>query len=89
VEIRNSPYVVVGVLRNYELWNGPRNALEWKNRACFIPLSTMIRRFKGRDNLSALSLMIKDMDHITQALDQVRNLLLTRHGVEDFKFETR
>jgi putative ABC transport system permease protein len=70
---------------------------EWKNKTVFIPLNTMWLRFRagaGQDGtsdprLSTLEFMVTDLDQMGNALQQVRNVLMsTHHGIEDFSFNT-
>ncbi len=70
---------------------------EWKNKTVFIPLNTMWLRFRagaGADGgsdprLSTLEFMVIDMDQMNDALQQVKNVLMSTHnGIEDFSFNT-
>lgn len=70
---------------------------EWKNKTIFIPLNTMWLRFRagaGADGasdprLSSLEFMVRDMDQMDHALQQVKNVLMSTHnGIEDFSFNT-
>jgi putative ABC transport system permease protein len=82
------PFEVVGVLKHYEQMMGKRNVLEWKNEAVFIPLSTLLKRFKGTPKLDNLYVILKDGHTMTQALDRMGNLMRLRHGLDDFRFTT-
>ncbi len=88
VIIQGHPVEVVGLLKHYAKMYGEWNAFEWKNKICIMPLTAFMRRQAGSDKLASLNLRIKNTASIPWALDQARNLLLRRHGVEDFKFET-
>lgn len=89
VLVRGMPLEVVGVLKNKERMFGTWNALEMKNRVCFLPIATVLKRVQGHDRLPELHLRISPAEWIPWAVDQSRNLLKRSHGLEDFKFETR
>jgi putative ABC transport system permease protein len=70
----------------------------FKNMTVYIPLQTMWVKFRsasGTNNtpdarLSSLWIKVKDVDHLDQALEQSRNVMLQTHrGVEDFTFRTQ
>jgi putative ABC transport system permease protein len=82
------PFTVVGLLKHYEVMEGQRNVIDWKNEAVFIPLATMLKRFKGNENLDNLFVILRDGDRITEGLDRLGNLLRVRHGIDDFNFTT-
>jgi len=88
VLFNDHPVEVIGVLKKYELMSGKENAMDWKNDICFVPINSLIKRVQGTEKLTWLNLKITETDHMTEALDQVKSLLLKRHGVEDFKFQT-
>lgn len=89
VIIEGLPLIVVGVLKKHSLMYGSWNAFEWKNEICYVPLTTYLARGRGNDNLDNLNLRILRTDRMAWAIDQARNLLLWRHGVEDFKIQTQ
>ena len=76
-----------------------------KNATIFMPLNTVWMRFRsgmtvasrgestgatGDPRLSTLELKIEDVDQLPQALQQVRNVLMSTHkGIEDFYFRTQ
>ena len=83
-------FLVVGVLKKYEMWFGKRNAINFKNNWIFIPLTTIQNRFSGNDTLTYLNIQVRDTEKMDNAIQQVRNILLKRHfNIEDFKFDTR
>jgi ABC-type antimicrobial peptide transport system permease subunit len=88
VTVRGRPYQVVGVLKHYSRMYGSYNAFKWKNEVCFLPLSTVLHRQRGNDRLDWLNVRIQHTERMAWVLDQARNMLLWRHGVEDFKFDT-
>lgn len=73
-------------------------AFAMKNNTVYMPLSTMWLRFRsasGRDNipdprLTDIDIKVQDLEVITPALQQARNvLMLTHHGIEDFNFRSQ
>ena len=69
-----------------------------KNMTVYIPLQTMWVRFRsasGTNNtpdprLSSLWVKVGGVEHMDQALQQTRNVLLSTHrGIEDFAFRTQ
>ena len=69
-----------------------------KNMTVYIPLQTMWVKFRsasGTNNtpdarLSSLWIKVQDVDHLDQALEQSRNVMLQTHrGIEDFAFRTQ
>jgi putative ABC transport system permease protein len=76
-----------------------------KNATVFMPLNTAWMKFRagmplaarsggtggtGDPRLSTLSLKITDVGLLTEALQQVRNVLMSTHkGIEDFSFRTQ
>jgi len=81
-------------------WNGKSSGWIYrrKNSTIYIPLNTMWLRFRasaGSNNipdphLTTLSMKIKDVEHLQDALQQAQNVLLQTHkGIEDFSFNTK
>ncbi len=88
--IKGQYFLIVGVLKKYEMWFGKRNAIDFKNNWVFIPVTTMQNRITGNDSVTYLNIQVKNTDRMDGAIQQVRNILLKRHfKIEDFKFDTR
>jgi putative ABC transport system permease protein len=82
---------------------GPRgwNPFDRKNSTIIMPISTMFWEFKSANvtgnvdagpqyKLDGLNFQVADVSRFQEALDQVRNVVLTTHrGIEDFGFDTR
>lgn len=83
---------------------GPDEFIFWlKNATIYMPLNTMWTRFYGsfasgttnnaiepEPTLSVLEFKITDFEHLPEALQQARNILLATHkGLEDFFFRTQ
>src|SRR5881394_1535789 len=69
-----------------------------KNMTVYIPLQTMWVKFRSASGtngtpdprLSSLWIKVQDVDHLDQALEQSRNVMLQTHrGIEDFAFRTQ
>ena len=90
IQIRNQPFTVVGILKNYEFDQSGRNALRWKNWRVFIPAQTAAQRFRGDEAVNEILLKISRVEDLKDLIPQVENVLLERHnGIEDFEIETR
>jgi len=88
--INGQNFKVVGLLKEYIMMTGQRNALQWKNNWVSIPITTMQDRFTGNDNLSNLNIQVKDAGRLGETVQQVKNVLLKRHFyLEDFTVDTR
>lgn len=79
-------FTVVGVLEREEFYfaSWEDNALEYRNERAYIPISTAINQFSGSDPLDFLTLKASTSRTIPEAESEVRRLLYTNHGVEDF-----
>lgn len=89
VNIGGKNYVVVGVMEREEfkfaVWED--NALEYRNRRAYIPITTGIANLSGNDRLDFLTLKARPQDGARVAEAEVRTLLAMRHGVEDFELQ--
>ena len=74
----------------------------WKNNNIYIPLRTMLTRFRSGvpgfttvspvpdPRLSALNIKVRDIELLEPALQQAKNVLMHTHkGIEDFSFQTQ
>jgi putative ABC transport system permease protein len=90
INVNGRPFLVVGLLRHYELFYGSYNAMERKNSIAFIPVSTMAVKLQNTVRLTWLNHKIEDVDRIDEAVDAVQNLYYHRHrGVLDFRVDTQ
>ncbi len=73
-------------------------AFEWKNKTIYIPLNTMWLRFRAGastnnepdPHLTAIYFKVNDLEHMNDALQQVKNVMSQTHnGIEDFAFNTQ
>ena len=90
INVNGRPFLVVGLLKHYELFYGSYNTMERKNQIAFIPLSTMAIKLQNTVRLTWLNLKIADVSRIDEAVDAVSNLYYHRHrGVLDFRVDTQ
>jgi putative ABC transport system permease protein len=90
VNINGRPFLVVGLLKHYELYYGSYNAMERKNQIAFIPLATMAVKLQNTVRLTWLNLKIADVARIDEAVDAIKNIYYHRHrGVLDFRVDTQ
>jgi ABC-type antimicrobial peptide transport system permease subunit len=86
VTLNGKAFRVVGVLEREEFyfaaWSG--NALEYRNRRAYIPISTALAQFASDDRLGFLTLRAAPEHGPRVATSEVRSLLYARHGIEDF-----
>lgn len=79
-------YRVVGVLEREEFyfaaWSG--NTLEYRNERAYIPITTAMAQYADNERLDFLTLKADPAIGVRTAEAQVRSLLFSRHGVEDF-----
>lgn len=88
--LRDRAYTVVGVLEREEFyfaaWSG--NQLAYRNERAYIPITTAFSQYSGTDDrLGFLTLKATTTTGATAAEQQVRSMLMMRHGVEDFDIE--
>jgi putative ABC transport system permease protein len=95
VNIGGKNYVVVGVMEREEfkfaVWED--NALEYRNRRAYIPITTATDNHlngawtRVADGLSFMTLKARPQDGAAIAEAEVRTLLVMSHGVEDFELQ--
>ncbi len=68
---------------------GNDNALSYLNRRTFVPLTTMIHKGSGSDNISSFTLKVKDVEDATALREKLNNIILNlRRGLPVFKVES-
>jgi putative ABC transport system permease protein len=87
VNLGGKNYTVVGVMEREEFywapWSG--NALAYRNRRAYIPITTAFSQYTGEnDRLDFLTLKAITPTGGPAAEAQVRQMMLSMHGVEDF-----
>ena len=86
VQLGGRAYTVVGVLVREEFYFAPwsGNALEYRNRRAYVPITTAIAQHGLGEQLDFLTVKLDTAVPAHRAQAQVRSLLWARHGVEDF-----
>ncbi len=95
ITIGGVSFTVVGIMEKKEFYfrnaggGSGRNVLEWFNRAMYIPITTMIKRFSVNDQLDGLELAAPTVEAVPSLIQEVRTVLLRRHGVDDFNIDSK
>jgi putative ABC transport system permease protein len=86
VRIGGKAYTVVGVLEREEFYFAPwaGNSLEYRNERAYVPISTAIAQHSRVDQLDFLTVKATAAAGTGRAEAEVRTLLYSLHGVEDF-----
>lgn len=88
-------FTVVGIMEKKEFYfrggggGADRNVLEWFNRALYIPITTMIKRYSVNDRLDGLELAARSVETVEDLTAEVTTVLTRRHGVEDFTISSK
>jgi len=84
IKIGEARFTVVGVMEK----KGSLHGINF-DEMMFAPVTTIMRRFKGNELLSNMLVHVDDLQHMSQAEERMRELLLKRHeGVEDFEIHS-
>lgn len=78
--IKNVPFEIIGIME-------PKGASGWggdQDDAVFVPYSTGIVRLFGRAYLNSITVKVEDVSRIAQTEEDIKQLLLSRHRIEDF-----
>src|SRR5690606_6005289 len=65
-----------------------KGATPWGSDAddiIFVPLSTGSLRLFGQQHLRSITVAVQNMDEMEETEEAIKQLLLSRHGVEDFQ----
>lgn len=88
VTIGGEAYTVVGVTEEkvFIFDGGTHNGHEWMNRLVMVPITAYMKRHlsPGEDRIDELNLRLVSEDAHQDARAAVEQLLVSRHGVEDF-----
>ncbi|MCD4795633.1 MAG: ABC transporter permease [Candidatus Cloacimonetes bacterium] len=83
---------VIGIMRHRFMKNsgiGGENALGYLNRRSFIPLSTMIHKGTGEDNIRSFSVKAQNAESAPELREKLESIILNlRHGAPVFKVES-
>ncbi|MEE2690616.1 MAG: MacB family efflux pump subunit [Pseudomonadota bacterium] len=81
VFIGGAPFEVAGVL-------SPRGATAWgqdMDDVVLVPLTTGMMRLFGQQYISSITIAVEDTKRIDDTEEEARQLILARHGTEDFQ----
>lgn len=81
--IRNIPFQVIGVLTSKGAAAGPGGGDQ--DDAVFVPLKTGGLRLFGETVVNSISVMVDDIDQISQTEEELTQFMVARHGVQDFR----
>ena len=89
ITIGGVTYTVIGVTKEkvfYFNTASKYNAHGWMNRLITVPVTTYMKRHMpaGTDRIDELNLRLRSLEDHTEARRALEQLLLSRHGVEDF-----
>ncbi len=90
VQIDRTPFVVVGLLPDYQEVEGGYNYLQYKNRVAFVPLTAAQQRLGGTGKISSLTLRVDETANLAKLTDEATAILMGTHrGVRDFTVENQ
>lgn len=81
VFLGGAPFEVAGILEE-------RGATAWgqdQDDIALVPITTGMMRIFGQNYLSSITVAVEDTDRISDTETEATNLLLSRHGTEDFQ----
>jgi macrolide transport system ATP-binding/permease protein len=81
--IRNIPFQVIGVLTSKGASSGPSGGDQ--DDAVFVPLRTGALRLFGATHVNSISVMVDDIDEISETERNVIEFMVSRHGSQDFR----
>ena len=79
--IRNIPFEVIGVM-------SVKGATPWgrdQDDVVFVPITTGLTRLFGENHLNGITVRIADLKRMDETEAEISQLLLQRHGSEDFR----
>ncbi|MAI89948.1 MacB family efflux pump subunit [Ponticaulis sp.] len=81
VFIGGAPFEVAGILEE----KGANSFGRDEDDIALIPITTGMMRIFGQEYLSNITMAVEDTDRVDQTEEEARQLLLARHGTEDFQ----
>ena len=81
VFIGGAPFEVAGILEE----KGANSFGRDEDDIALIPITTGMMRIFGQEYLSNVTMAVEDTDRVDQTEEEARQLLLARHGTEDFQ----
>jgi len=92
ITVRGRRLQVIGIMKHRYMKSnniGSDNALGYLNRRTFVPLSTMIHKGTGNDNISHLALKAQDAESAPELRKKLEAIILNlRHGEPVFRIES-
>ena len=93
ITINGTGYQVVGVMEEkYFSFVKKRNVMRWMNRQMYIPITTFVTR-KGQSleqgKVAFMHARMKDIKKDKEAVDEIKQVLMREHGVEDYEVFSR
>ena len=93
ITINGTGYQVVGVMEEkYFSFDKKRNVMRWMNRQMYIPITTFVTR-KGQSleqgKVAFMQARMRDVKKDKEAVDQIKQVLMREHGVEDYEVFSR
>jgi len=93
ITFKNRRLKIIGIMKHRYLKNsfnvGNENSLDYLNRRSFIPISTMINKISGKDNVRSLALKARSAEEAPALAHKLENILLNiRHGENVFNIES-
>lgn len=86
---------VIGIMKyryfknSQNIGNNNDNQLDYLNRRCYVPLSTMIHKINAKDKISNFSLIVNDINNVESTKKYIENLLLNiRQGENVFSIQS-
>lgn len=79
--VGNIPFEVIGVMESKGAapWGSDQDNVAW------VPYTTALVRLFGGNYLNSITVKVDDTDIIDQTEEDITNLLISRHGAEDFR----
>ncbi|MAP95315.1 MAG: macrolide ABC transporter permease/ATP-binding protein MacB, partial [Ponticaulis sp.] len=81
VFLGGAPFEVAGILEE----KGANSFGRDEDDIALVPITTGMMRVFGQNYLSNITLAVENTDRVNQTEEEARQLLLTRHGTEDFQ----
>lgn len=93
ITVKERRLKVIGIMAFRYMKNsgaiGNDNAFSYLNRRTFVPLTTMIHKGSGNDNISSFTLKAKDVEGASALREKLNNIILNlRRGLPVFKVES-
>ncbi len=87
IVLHNTKFHIIGIMEKKELYFGMgRNALSWRNRQCFVPLTTMTSKLYGNEVLSGIDFKVTSIEEVTPTQQKISQFLIAlRDGKEVFE----